>query len=594
MAWVNGEWLERNKREALIAVYREYIDTIDAKYSDLDGNIDLDAIASAGILEDYYDRLTELKRLERINRCELDTLAFDIEYFSEAKNKGNPGNWDGFTITDPSESPQFHREITDILNTVSTDKVNAKIAVAAPRSHAKSTYLTKGFPLHQVVYRKRKYIIIISETPSVSGPNLEWLATQLKYNEKLRNDFGPLLSPRQQENAKDNSAEFVAWEPTKDDGRRQLTKVEAASTGQALRGRNWNGVRPDLIVCDDLEDAKTNAATPEQRAKLRDWFSSVVMPLGDPKGEKTAIVYMGTAVALDCLLLNILYKRSDFESKVYRAIIEPPINEELWEQCREIYVNYDNPNRAAAAEAFYKANKEAMDEGVVVLWEEFQPIWKLMTWKWNNGSKAFNTEYMNNPIDEESRIFSPENFVYWDETEPNKQFNRSDYVITMGIDFALGKTRGDFSAIVTTATERKTGVHYIIDAYGARITPDKFLDVISDKVREYEPDSIAAESVAAQEFFVDVLKEQLSHEGYPAHARVKKINNRSRKELRIESMLPEIESGKIRFKSTHTLLVEQFERYGQGGHDDLPDAAEMSIRVSKNAKRELIQKPVWL
>lgn len=588
MAWVDGEWLERSKREALIAVYREYIDTIDAKYSDIDG------IISAGLIEDYHARLTELNRLERIHRCELDTLAFDIEYFSEAKNPGNAGNWDGFTITDPSESPQFHREITDILNVVSTDKVNAKIAVAAPRSHAKSTYLTKGFPLHQVVYRKRKYIIIISETPSVSGPNLEWLATQLKHNEKLRRDFGPLLSPRQQENDKDNSSEFIAWQPTKDGGKRQLTKVEAASTGQALRGRNWQGVRPDLIVCDDLEDAKTNAATPEQRAKLRDWFSSVVMPLGDPAGKKTAVVYMGTAVALDCLLLNILYKRSDFESKVYRAIIEPPVNEHLWEQCREIYVDFDNPNRAADAESFYKANKDAMDEGVRVLWQEFQPIWKLMTWKWNNGSKAFNTEYMNNPIDEESRIFAPENFVYWDDTEPNKAFPRSEYVITMGIDFALGKAKGDFSAVITTATERKSGVHYIIDAYGARITPDKFLDVICDKVREYTPDSIAAESVAAQEFFVDVLKDQLSYEGYPAHARVKKINNRSRKELRIESLLPDIENGKIRFKKAHSLLIEQFERYGQGSHDDLPDAAEMSIRVSKNAKRELIQKPSWL
>lgn len=585
MAWVDGRWLSRTEREALISELQSYYDD---QYAEL-ATLSRDELLELNAID------TELDRLNRIHRCELDTLAFDIEYFSEANNPGNAGNWDGFTITVPSESPQFHREITDILNVVSTDKVNAKIAVAAPRSHAKSTYLTKGFPLHQVVYRKRKYIIIISETPSVSGPNLEWLATQLKHNEKLRQDFGPLLSPRQQENDKDNSSEFIAWQPTKDGGKRQLTKVEAASTGQALRGRNWQGVRPDLIVCDDLEDAKTNAATPEQRAKLRDWFSSVVMPLGDPKGAKTAVVYMGTAVALDCLLLNILYRRSDFESKVYRAIIEPPINEHLWEQCREIYVNYDDSKRAESAEAFYLTNKDAMDEGVRVLWQEFQPIWKLMTWKWNNGSKAFNTEYMNNPIDEESRIFAPENFVYWDDAEPNKTFPRSEYVITMGIDFAMGKKeRGDFSAIITTATERKTGVHYIIDSYGARITPDKFLDVISDKVREFTPDSIAAESQMAQEFFVDVLKEQLSHEGYPAHARVKKIHQRSRKELRIESLLPDIESGKIRFKHSHTLLLEQFERYGQGAHDDLPDATEMSIRVSKNAKRDLIQKPAWL
>ncbi len=59
-------------------------------------------------------------------------------------------------------------------------------------------------------------------------------------------------------------------------------------------------------------------------------------------------------------------------------------------------------------------------------------------------------------------------------------------------------------------------------------------------------------------------------------------------------MLPDVESGKIRFCRKHALLLEQLERYGQGANDDLPDAAEMSIRVSKNAKRELIQKPAWL
>ena len=595
MAWVNGEWINRTKREALIAVYREYIDTIDAKYSDLDGNVDLDAIASTGILEDYYDRLTELKRLERINRCETDLLEFAIEYFSEHGNEGNAGNWAGFDITDRNQAAQFHKEITGIMDDVSNVNKNAKVAVAVARSHGKSTHLTKGFPLREVLYRKRKYIIIISETPSVSGPNLEWLATQLKHNAKLRADFGPLLSPRQQENDKDNSSEFIASEPTKDGGKRQLVKVEAASTGQALRGRNWQGNRPDLIVCDDLEDAKTNAATEEQRAKLRDWFSSVVMPLGDPKGEKTALVVMGTTVHFDSLLMNILYKRSDFNTRIYRAIISQPINSHLWDELREIYLNFENPNRADDARLFYEENRKAMEEGVEVLWPEFQPIYKLMTWKYDNGSKAFNTEYQNNPVDEENMIFNPQTFTYWDDNEPNKAFSLRDYTITMGIDFALGKKdRGDYSAIVTTATDKKTGVQHIIDAYGARIKPDGFIEVISEKVRQYTPDAIAVESVAAQEFFADVLRDQLAMDGYPAHARLRKINNRTRKELRIESLLPDVESGKIRFCRRHALLLEQFERYGQGGHDDLPDAAEMSIRVSKNAKRDLIQKPMWL
>src|SRR5690625_6304674 len=162
---------------------------------------------------------------------------------------------------------------------------------------------------------------------------MEWIRNQMKYNEKLRNDFGPLLSPRDQSNVQDNSESFIAWYQ---DGerRRQIALVEAASTGQALRGRNWNGSRPDLIICDDLEDARPdgNASSPEPREKLRDWFSQTVMALGDPKSERTAFVVVGTTVHFDRLLKNILYNRSDFESKVYKAIINEPKRMDLWEE----------------------------------------------------------------------------------------------------------------------------------------------------------------------------------------------------------------------------------------------------------------------
>src|SRR5699024_11685864 len=56
----------------------------------------------------------------------------------------------------------------------------------------------------------------------------------------------------------------------------------------------------------------------------------------------------------------------------------------------------------------------------------------LMTWGWDNGSKAFNTEYMNNPIDEESMIFNPQEFTYWDEAFPSKEFSHDEYIISVG------------------------------------------------------------------------------------------------------------------------------------------------------------------
>ncbi|WP_244908305.1 phage terminase large subunit [Paenibacillus campinasensis] len=544
--------------------------------------------------------LSEYERLERIHRCETNLIEFALEYFSEARNPGNDGNWDGFDITSYDEAPEFHREICALMDDVSNVHTNDKVAEAAPRSHAKSTYLSKAFPIREICYRKRKYEIIISETPAVSSANLDWIAMQLKSNAKLRADFGPLLSPKQQENVKDNSSEFIAWEPREDGTKKLLTKVEAASTGQALRGRNWNGVRPDLIICDDLEDIKSNAATPELRKKLKDWFSQTVVPLGDPRGKKTAFIYMGTTVHHEALLVDVLYNRSDFKSRVYRAIIEWPERMDLWEACRLVYKDPDRPKeeRVKDALALYEMNREEMDRGAVVLWPEAQPIWKLMTWKWDNGSKAFNTEYMNNPVDEESMIFNPETFTYWDGGTLHElltQYPRptSEFDVYMGVDFAMGKTRGDYSAIVTIARHKETGTKYVVDAFGERIKPDAFLRVIVEKALRFQPNAIAAEAQAAQEFFVMQLKDALRNAGYPAQTRVKEIHQRSRKDLRIEAMLPDIESGAIQFSKKHALLLEQFEMYPAGTHDDLPDALEMAVSIAKTGRKKIRKKPAW-
>lgn len=479
--------------------------------------------------------------------------------------------------------------MTDVIDDVSTANTNAKTAIAAPRSHAKSTWFTKDFPIKEVAYRKRRYIIIISETPTVATANMEWIRNQLKFNRKLREDFGPLLSPKDQSNIKDNSEEFIAWHDDGSGGKKQLALMQAASTGQALRGRNWNGTRPDLIICDDLEDARPggNASTPEQRSKLKAWFAQTVMPLGDPKGKRTAFVVVGTTVHRESLLMHILHQRADFKSAIYRAIIDEPARMDLWEECRQIYQNRDNglspEERAVEGRIFYEDNYEAMNEGVRVLWPEVQPIWKLMTWKWDNGSLAFNTEYMNNPIDEESMIFNPESFTYHN---GNIDALSDRYDVAIGVDLAMGKKeRGDYSAIAVVARDKVTDTKYVIDAWAERLTYDKFIPVIVERVMKWQPTIIAAESVAAQEIFVDELMYALRAKGYPADTRVKKVYSRGRKELRIEGLLPMIERGELQFDNRHALLKEQFEGYGQNGHDDLPDALEMAVSAIEKGKR---------
>jgi len=467
------------------------------------------------------------------------------------------------------------------MNDVSNVITNDKVAVAAPRGHAKSSYLSKAFPLHELLYRRRRYTLLISETPKVAKGNLDWIRDQIKYNKKLRRDFGELLSPRDQANIQDNNEGFIAW--TKDgDSKKQIALLESASVGGAIRGRNWNQTRPDLIVLDDLEDARPggNASTPEQRASLKDWFTQSVIPLGDPKGERTAFVYMGTTVHYESLLMWVLHDRSDFKTKIYRALIKEPERQDLWEECRQIYIDRENPERGNDAKLFYEANKDEMLKGADVLWKDGKPLWELMTWKWDNGSKAFNTEYMNNPIDEESMIFNPQEFTYWDEAFPSKEFSHDEYIISVGVDMALGKERGDYSAVTVVAKHRDTGVVYVVDSYAERIKVDEFIKIIVDKVIEWQPDVVAVEAVAAQEFFADVLQNELVKAGYPAYTRLKKIYSRTRKELRIEALLPSIENKSLQFTRRHAILLEQFERYGQGGHDDAIDSLEMAVSAA--------------
>ncbi|MEK3817512.1 phage terminase large subunit [Bacillus sp. FSL K6-1284] len=586
MAYVDGKWLDREERQERIDLLTERVRK-------------LVALIKAGKATEYHidtfrkDK-AELTKLKRIHRSEDDMLYFFYEYFSEARNPGNPDNLVPTAEVDMNQAPDFHVKLSRILDSVSNKNRTARIAWAASRGHAKSAYLSNAFPVHEIVFRKRKMILIISETNAGSKKFIKWVANQLKYNLKLRDDFGVLLHEQKTRNEKDSEEAFLTTTGI---------KMEATSLGTQIRGFRNGSQRPDLIILDDLESRDSNN-TAELRQKAKDWLNQDLMPAYDPT--QTAVIFMGTLVHHDSLLNYVLNERRDFIKNKFPAIVSMPERMDLWAEFERIYREYDpteeelaemetadeekpTPNARAALE-YFEENREDMEKGVEVLWPSRFPITQLMLEKVNYGTKAFNTEFMNNPIDEESQLFKPETFCYYE----NIEFTPKKYDLYMGVDFAMGKERGDYSAVVTVAKHKSTGKIYVVDAWGDRVHPDVFLRVILNKVKIYQPSRIAAESQMAQEFFIDTLKRELQLEGYPAHSRVTKIQQRSRKELRIEALLQLIENGTLVFNRNHTLLLEQFERYGSRWHDDLPDALEMAVSISKRSKSVLLNKPQFL
>jgi predicted phage terminase large subunit-like protein len=531
-------------------------------------------------VEEYKGLLEQLKQLTRIDRAENDVLFFMYQYLGAEMNEDfeEPLIPKGVTL---DMAPDFHVELTDILNVVSNEEVNKRVCWAAPRGHAKSAYLSNAFPLHQVVFQKRRYILIISETDAMSKKFIEYVSNSLKFNALLREDFGEHLSPNTKMNERDNQEAFLT---------KAGTLVESSSMGKQMRGKRNGAYRPDLVICDDLESSK-NTNTPELREKNLHWFNSVVMPIGDP--DRTAFVYMGTAVHKSGLLFDVM-RRSDFQSKLFSAIISPPTNTSFWSAFEEILRDQENPNRKEDALHFYEMNKQEMDEGIEVLWSQRWSYVNLMVEKSNMTSKSFASEYLNNPVDEESQIFNTKRMEFWDYGD----LEDKNLELFGAWDMAFGKSnRSDYNAIVIIGRERRSGVIYILHTWAEKCPVHKALEKAVEIIKEYRPRTFAVETVQAQVDVFRQLQEKLIKDKV-YFTKLKPITtNRShgKKEDRIEQMEPLFENGVIRPHKTQRLLLEQLEMFPFGDHDDLPDVLQMALDLcSLQTRKSWHKKPKGL
>ncbi|WP_218012222.1 phage terminase large subunit [Bacillus thuringiensis] len=531
------------------------------------------------VLPELTDRYLYLRR---IIKSWDSPLHFMYEYFSDDLNPANEGNIipKGVSIED---APDFHRTLCNTLNVLSYEEVTKRVAWSVPRGHAKSAYLSNMYPVFSIVFNIRRYILILSETIGMSRKFVEWVSDQLKYNRKLREDFGELLQPKKQLNAKDNIDGFETANGC---------YVQASSTGGQLRGSRYKNFRPDLIVLDDLESSK-NTNTVELRSKTLDWFNKNIIPMGDV--ERTGIIYMGTLVHASGLLPHVL-DRADFDGKIFSAIVSEPDRPDMWEEYEEIYRNQENPNRLDEAVQYYSDNKEEMDKGVRTLWNDRFPYYKLMMEKVNIGSKAFGSEFLNKPIDDESAIFKESYFQFYDDKDLFDNAGRPLPLDLYGFwDIAVGKnSNSDYNAIVTIGRDRRTGVLYVLDAWAKKCPMHIALEVAEQKIQEYRHKVFGVETVQSQYDMFRQLQNRARQRGFYS-TKLKACNPRTKKEVRIEALEPLFENGTLRIKRSHRLLQDMLLQFPQHDNDDLPDALASVVDIAGGTRRRtFFRKPAGI
>lgn len=281
---------------------------------------------------------------------------------------------------DAQPTPDLHRIGWNIY---ASDVEQA--AMAAPRGHAKSTAFTHDYVLAEVLFRSSEYVILVSSNEEMAIEHLGDIARELTENEDLIEAF--------QIEGLVTSAKTDIIVKCRDG---HLFRIIARGSGQKMRGRKWNGKRPGLIVCDDLEDDE-QVENKERRDKFRRWFYRALKP-ALRKGGKIRI--HGTILHEDSLLARIM-KDKTWVTSFHRA-----------------HKSFDDFSEILWPGQFSEQRLRALRQSFI---EQFD-------------AAGYSQEYLNDPFDNSEAYLRKEDFI-----AATTEELEADRRVCIGCDFAVSK-----------------------------------------------------------------------------------------------------------------------------------------------------------
>lgn len=418
------------------------------------------------------------------------------------------------------ETPAFHREIYEVYL---SDK--NRIAIGAPRSHAKSTITDLVYLAWVVANKRAKFVLLVSDTYSQAVLFLDALKAELEANEKLKAMYGDMTSKHWAED------EIVA----------NGIMIKALGAGQKVRGLKYRESRPDLIIVDDIENDE-QVMSKERREKLERWFNGALIPSMDKDGR---IIVIGTVLHYDSLLYKLLKddNYTEFYKKTYKAILSDERRETLWPE----HLDY---------EELLKKKAEYTQKGQLYL---------------------FYQEYQNDPISGENRKFDINRIIYFDPERDLRDKRLANY-ITIDRAYSMAKT-ADYTGIIVNAVDQENYWH-IIQAERFRGDEKELINYIFSLIDAHNPVKVAIEQKAFEYTLRVALEDEMRRRN--KFFSVEKLkDNGANKVYRIEGLIPRFNSGTIKFRREQTDLIDELIRFPMGDYDDLADALAYQMNIAK-------------
>jgi hypothetical protein len=335
---------------------------------------------------------------------------------------------------DPQATPDCHREWWEMYC-----QDDAQVAIAAPRGHAKSTALTHDFALANALFQIEPHILIVSATEELSLGHLGDIAKELRDNDDLIRHFGV------EKFLTDSKSEIIV----RCRGGYEF-RLLARGSGQKLRGLKWNGRRPGLIICDDMEEDE-QVENIDRRRKFRQWVMRALLPLGR---RNCKIRWHGTILHEDAMLARIM-KDNTWVSALYKA-----------------HEGFDDFSSILWPEMWSEERLRSKREGYIA----------------QHDPAGYSQEYLNDPFDNSDAYLRRDDFLPMTPAD----YEAPGYV-KVGVDFAVSKADRANRTSFTVGSRGAANTICIRDERVGRWEPLEWIEVFFELEERWHPDEFIVE-----------------------------------------------------------------------------------------------------
>ncbi|MEA2020780.1 MAG: phage terminase large subunit [Patescibacteria group bacterium] len=420
----------------------------------------------------------------------------------------------------------FHKEMFALTE---DDDVRLAVIVAF-RGSGKSTIMSLSYPIWAILGKQqRKYPLLVAQTQPQARQLLGNIKSEFENNKLLISDFGPF-----EEFADEWRSETLVLP-------KYGARISAISSGENVRGIRHKQTRPDLIVCDDVEDSNS-VRFRENRDRTYNWFVGDIIPAGDLK---TKIVVVGNLLHEDALINRL---QSDI------------VNNERTGEFKA-YPLVDAGGKTLWPDKFQ--NKDAIEKEKAVVGE----------------SALWEREYLLRIVPT-ADVLVRRDWIRKYNSLPNKS-EELPHLAIAAVDLAISqKDSADFTAMVSAyiyGFGEDMRVYLLPHMVNKRLQFPDTCKEVQNLAKQIQIGSRRPLILVEHAGYQEALTHQLKLKGLRVEGR--KVAGRDKRE-RLSLVTDYIQSGKVLFpKRGADLLIQQLTGFGIERHDDLADA--FSILMNK-------------